>query len=130
MLSLSQCRNFPSFKLSTCPAPCVQGYFWACIISRDPSGVSKANRSHVVIFQFSFINLRYIPWSPLKRFVIFLKILNFKRLFLKLNHFICNDKSIHPIHCPHVWERWDFFLNQNCLLVANKKHHPSMYNRL
>ena len=60
-LSLNQCSSFPSFKLSTCPTSNVQEDFWACTINQDPSGVSKANRSHIVIFQFSFINLRYIP---------------------------------------------------------------------
>ena len=56
--SLDQYRSFPSFKLSTCPATNIHVDFWACIIIQDPSGVSKADKSLVVTFRISFLNLR------------------------------------------------------------------------
>ena len=45
---------------------------------------------HVHILQFSFIKLGYILWKSSKRIGNLLAVLNFNRLFLKLNQFICN----------------------------------------
>ena len=56
---------------------------------QDPS-VSKSNRLHVDIFRFFFINLRYILINSSKMIGKFPEVLNFNRLFLKLNRFICN----------------------------------------
>ena len=37
--------------------------------------------------------------KPLIGSISFLKVLNFKMLFLKPNRFICNYKSVVPVHC-------------------------------
>ena len=57
------------------------------IIGPNPS-VSKSNQLHVGIFSFFFIDLRHILYIPLTWLVIFFEVLNFNRLFLKLNWFI------------------------------------------
>ena len=48
----------------------VWGDFWA--LSGHDRSVSESNRLHVVIFRVFFVNVRYIPWIPLKWSVIFL----------------------------------------------------------
>ena len=138
-LSLGQYRSFPSSKISTCPASSFHGGFWACIISRDPSGVSKPNQSRVVIFRLSFINFKFIPLSPLKGSAILLKVLNFKRIFLKLNQFICNymNMLIISVHCPHAWEGSVVFshlaavdkkiTNPPCIIDCKKVHLPNLF---
>ena len=95
----------------------VWGRFLA-IIGRCPT-IFKSNRLHVNIFSFSFyeiggvlcgfllvfpiqpvymltsfgvffMNMRYIPKDSSKMIGNFLEVLNFNRLFLKLNRFSCN----------------------------------------
>ena len=55
----------------------------------DPS-VCKSNRLHVHIVQFSFIKFGVYSIYSSKMTGDFLAILNFNRLFLKLDRFICN----------------------------------------
>ena len=43
-----------------------------------------------MLFRISFINLRYIPWINSWMIGNFPDVLNFDRLLLKLNRFICN----------------------------------------
>ena len=58
------------------------------IIGRDPS-VSKP-MVHVDIFWFFFIDLRYVLYTYYSTMMgNFHGVLNLKRLFLKLNHFVC-----------------------------------------
>ena len=60
------------------------------IMGQDLS-VPKSNRLHVVIFWFSFITLRRIlHLPPFKTMGNFSEVLNFNRLFFKLDRFICN----------------------------------------
>ena len=58
-------QNLPGHKLT------VIGEIFLGIISWDPS-VCKSNRLHVDILRFFYINLRYIPWIPLKWSIILL----------------------------------------------------------
>ena len=57
------------------------------MIGQDPSVSTKFNWLHVVIFRIFFMNLRYIPRISLNLWVIFLKVLNFNLLRLKLDQF-------------------------------------------
>ena len=67
---------------------------------RQTPRVVKFNRLHVDIIRFFFIELKYSTYSS-KMMRNFLEILNFNRLFLKLNRFICNKPSVLPLH----WSR-------------------------
>ena len=59
------------------------------VIGWDPS-VCKSNWLHVDILRFSFVKLAYILQIPQKCMMgNFPAVLNFNRLFLKLNRFIC-----------------------------------------
>ena len=59
------------------------------IIGQNP-GVSKSNRLHVVIFQFFFYDTGAYSIDSSKMMGNFPEVLDFNRLFLKLNRFICN----------------------------------------
>ena len=63
------------------------------IIGQNPS-VSKSTKLHVDIFRFVFINLRYTFSKSSRLTGSFYDILNFNWLFLKLNQFICNQRSV------------------------------------
>ena len=52
--------------------------------------VCKSNRLHVDILRFSFIKLGVYSIDSSKMVGNFLVVLNFNRLFLKINRFICN----------------------------------------
>jgi hypothetical protein len=59
------------------------------ITSQDPS-VAKSSRLHVDIFRFSFIKIGVNAINSSKMIGNFPAVLNFNRLFLKLNQFIRN----------------------------------------
>ena len=64
------------------------GRIWG-IIGQDPSD-SKSNRHHVEIFRFLIDWFRYILQISSKMMGNFPEVLNFNRLFLKVNRFVCN----------------------------------------
>ena len=63
----------------------------------DPS-VCKSNRLHVDILQVSFITLGISSKNSYKMIGNFPAVVNFNRLFLKLNRFICNKLPVLPDH--------------------------------
>ena len=77
-------------KNFTCSLHCIQvlGKFLG-INGQDPSD-SKSNHLHVNIFHFCFHSFETDSTNSSKMISKFPKVLNFNRLFLKLNRFICN----------------------------------------
>jgi hypothetical protein len=59
------------------------------IVGQDPCD-SKSSPLHVDIFRFSFHSFEAYSRDSSKMMGNFREVLNFNRLFLKLNRFICN----------------------------------------
>ena len=66
----------------------VRGKFLG-MVGQDPSD-SESNRLHVDIFWFCFHTSEVYSIDSSKMICKFPAVLNFNRLFLKLNRFICN----------------------------------------
>ena len=66
------------------------------IIGQDPS-VSKSNQLHVDIFRFFFYLSQVYSIDSSRMMGNFPEVLNFNRLFLKLNRFVCNKHSVFPV---------------------------------
>ena len=66
----------------------VRGKFLG-MVGQDPSD-SESNRLHVDIFWFCFRTSEVYSIDSSKMICKFPAVLNFNRLFLKLNRFICN----------------------------------------
>ena len=81
-LSAPHEQGIPKLKKDYAHVQCV-GIFLD--INNQYPIISKSNWLHIVIFQFFFNNLRYVPHIPLNWSVVFLKVLNFNRLLLKLD---------------------------------------------
>jgi len=82
------------------------GKFWGTI-HRNLS-VSKSNRLHVHIFQFSCVKLGYVSWNPLKWWVVFLKSWTSTGSYVTSNQFspfIALDHSHKLIREPETCER-------------------------
>jgi hypothetical protein len=60
------------------------------LLSMGDPMVCKSNRFHVDIFRFISSNLRYVPYIPPSEMIgEFPEVLNFNRIFLELNRFVC-----------------------------------------
>jgi hypothetical protein len=93
----------PALLLPARPAP-----LFPPALPRGESRVSKSNRGHVNIFQDFFINLIFFKHE--KMIGNFLKVLNFNRLFFKLNQIIFKRYVAH-IHLTFKFQKVNIYVH-------------------
>ena len=74
-------------------------------ISQNPSVFfpsSTVDIIHVAIFRFFFIKFEVYSWSSSKMMGNSPEVSSFNRLLLRLHQFICNKRSVFPVHCLHM----------------------------